>query len=105
MLLAFAFSLSTAWAGQVLLDCNIPDGSDQQIQVVQSQAGLTLRELTTIGRWIERPLSQEEWKSNGLKLHENDPQTVTTLWATPHGWWVESNSPGFKITAPADCGL
>lgn len=108
LLTTIATVMSMAWAGQtdnIRLNCNVSTGSDQQVQVIEAaNGGYTLRELTTHGVWIERALSTEEWNSGGLKLTETDPGTATTLWSTPHGWYTETVSDGFKEGAEADCG-
>jgi hypothetical protein len=108
MLMALVTLVSMAWAdqpGQVLLDCNTPVGPDQQVTVLKTANGLKLKELTTSGSVIERDLGIEEWQKGSLMLHERDASAKTTLWNTPHGWWVESISPGFRETSAADCGL
>lgn len=89
--------------GQIRLNCNTPVGPDQQITVLKTADGMVLKELTMSGKTIERPLSEEEWKSGSLTLTENSPDSVTKMWMTEHGWWIESKSPGWNETAPADC--
>ena len=102
MLSTLLFASMAFANSQVLLDCNVSTGSDQQVQVVQNDNALTLRELKTSGLWKERSLSQQEWNKDGIALGE-ESGTTTTLWKTPHGWWTETNSNGFKETAEADC--
>jgi hypothetical protein len=94
---------------KVLLDCNVFEsggGPDQQVQVDKRASGLVLRVLTTGGSWIERPLSDEEWKSGDLKLHNDDsdgPDAVNRLYRRNGAWINEAKSDGWHEIGFADC--
>ena len=85
-----------------LLDCNTPVGPDQQVTVIGDGTSLTLRELTTSGAQVERPLSLHEWASGSLHLRD-DFGSTTTMTKGSDGWVVRSTGGGFNEIGDADC--
>jgi hypothetical protein len=93
----------------VLLDCNVflsGGGPDQEVRVEERGGELVLRELTNAGQWLERPLSNEEWESKELKLHNDDldgPEAINRLYFEDGDWMNESKSDGWHAMGFADC--
>jgi hypothetical protein len=94
---------------KVLLDCNVFEsggGPDQEVRVEKGASGLVLRELTTSGSWIERPLSDKEWNSGDLKLRHDDvngPDALNRLYRDDGVWMNEAKSAGWHEIGVADC--
>jgi hypothetical protein len=85
-----------------LLDCNTPVGPDQQVTVIGDGSSLTLRELTTSGTQVSRPLSLAEWASHALHLRD-DFGSSTTMKKDSGGWVVHESGGGISETGDADC--
>jgi hypothetical protein len=94
---------------RVLLDCNVFEsggGPDQEVRVEKRASGLVLRELTTNGSWIERPLPEAEWNSGDLRLRNDDgdgPDAVNRLYKDNGAWMNEAESAGWHEMGLADC--
>ena len=85
----------------ILLDCNISFGPDQQATVIGHDTTLTLRELTSSGGTVERPLAISEWTAKKLKLR--DDFGPTTLSKENGTWVARSGDGGFSEVGDADC--
>ncbi len=102
--LLFLMPLSAFAEHRNLLDCNTSDGPDQQVTVRQEEDGsLTLIELLNSGMQVRRPLSQEEWDSKKLQLHDGPYDAKTTLRQVIDGWVFESKGFGLNSFGYADC--
>lgn len=86
----------------ILLDCNTATGPDQQVTVIGDGTRLTLRELTTSGSQVDRPLSTAEWSSHTLNLRE-DFGSMTTLSKDGGSWIARTFGGGFNEISEADC--
>ena len=90
-------------AGERILDCNTSLGPDQQATVIQSSEGLLLEELTTSGSFVRRPLTSVEWQSKKIRLRDDGFGSVTYLYKTNDGWYVDSKGSGVSEFGVADC--
>lgn len=96
----FAFANSET---RTLLDCNTPDGPNQQVTVKETDGDLTLIELTISGMQVQRSLSKEEWDSRRLKLRDSDYGDISELYQVIDGWFLTVEGPSIKFSGYADC--
>ncbi len=106
LLIALALSspLLAQAAPEVLLDCNLGGGDTQQFTVIRDGARLKLKELTMQGSFVERELSQVEWRSGQIRIWTRDRFSRGTVKKERDGsLFFEFTSPGFRYTGFADC--
>ncbi|PIS09759.1 MAG: hypothetical protein COT73_13035 [Bdellovibrio sp. CG10_big_fil_rev_8_21_14_0_10_47_8] len=99
------FLMLIAWNqanAATLLNCNVSDGADQQVMVIETNGNLTLRELTMGGRWIERALTAKEWSSKKILLH-SAPGEKTIFAKVGSEWTFHVTGPGYDSYGYADC--
>lgn len=89
---------------RIVLDCNTSLGPDQQVTVLDA-GSLTLRELTTRGAQVERPLDAAEWESGELRLRDDGFGSVATLTKEDGDWFLRSTGGGFNELGLADCWI
>jgi hypothetical protein len=87
----------------ILLDCNTALGPDQQVTVLDDGGSLTLRELTTSGAQVERPLDDAEWQSGMLRLRDDGFGSTSMLTKEDGDWFLSSTGGGFNEFGFADC--
>lgn len=102
--LALSLPLFAHAAPEVLLDCNLGGGDTQQFTVIRDGARLKLKELTMQGSFVERELSQSEWRSGTLRIWTRDRFSKGTVKKDRDGaLFFEFVAPGYKYTGYADC--
>jgi hypothetical protein len=89
----------------ILLDCNTSLGPDQQVTVLDTGDGLVLRELTTSGAQVDRPLSSSEWKSEMLLLRDEGFDSLSTMTKDGDAWAVHATGGGVNELGYADCWI
>jgi hypothetical protein len=89
-----------AASGAKLLVCEISFGTDQEVTVRSTPAGLVLEELDEAGSLLSRPLSAQEWASRTLQLRVDSPMDSGTL-KLKDGQWTYALAETFFGTA--DC--
>jgi hypothetical protein len=84
-----------------LLRCNLGFGPDQEAQVVVTEEGLVLKELTNSGSMIHRELSVEEWANKAIVLRQDTKYDRGTLEYKDGNWEYKFEG----VYGYADCSI
>lgn len=96
--------LSAQASEEIILNCSISIGPDQQASVLNRNGSLVLKELTNRGAFQERALSFPEWNSRSIRLRSEYPGEISTLSKTAEGWSFTVVAGGsVSMFAYADC--